>query len=119
SEEAPTIMIEQSVTLKQTILHGQGQLHLDLVKHRVEKEHGILMEFIRPRIPYRETITRKADEMYRHKKQSGGAGQFAEVHMRFEPWHEGMPNPSDLNVRNEEVDELKWGGKLVFLWCIV
>lgn len=119
SEEDPTIMIEQSVSLKQTILHGQGQLHLDLVKHRVEKEHGVAMEFIRPRIPYRETITRKADEMYRHKKQSGGAGQFAEVHMRFEPWHEGMPNPSDLTVRNEDVDELKWGGKLVFLWCIV
>lgn len=119
AEEDPTLIVEQSMTLKQTILHGQGQLHLDLVKHRVEKEHGISMEFIRPRIPYRETITKVANEAYRHKKQSGGAGQFAEVHMRIEPYHDGMPDPAGLTVRNTEVDELKWGGKFVFLWCIV
>jgi elongation factor G len=118
-EEDPTCEVEQSQTLKQTILKGQGQLHLDLIKHRIEVEHGIVMEFERPRIPYRETITRVANTDYRHKKQSGGAGQFAEVHMRIEPYHDGMPDPSDLSVRNKEIDDLKWGGKLAFYWCIV
>lgn len=119
SGEDPTLQIEQNKSLKQTILYGQGQLQLDLVKHRVKSEHGIEMNFERPRIPYRETITKVANESYRHKKQSGGSGQFAEVHMRIEPYYEGMPPPSGLNVRNEEIEDLPWGGKLAFLWCIV
>jgi len=118
-EEDPTLVIEQSPTLKQTIIHGQGQLHLDLIKYRIEKLYGIHMEFEKPRIPYRETITRSANEVYRHKKQSGGAGQFAEVHMRIEPYFEGMPNPEGLTVKNTEIEELDWGGKLAFYWCIV
>lgn len=119
SEEDPTIILEQSKALKQTLLYGQGQLHLDLVKHRIELVNNVSMDFVKPRIPYRETITRLANTMYRHKKQTGGAGQFAEVHMRIEPYHEGMPAPSDLSVKNVEVDELPWGGKLVYQWCIV
>lgn len=118
-EEDPTLLVEHSMELKQLILHGQGQLHLDLVKHRLEKLYGLQLEFIRPRIPYRETITRMANEVYRHKKQSGGSGQFAEVHMRIEPWHEDMPPSADLTVRNSEEDILPWGGKLVYQWCIV
>jgi len=118
-EEDPTLIIEQSKELRQTILHGQGQLHLDLIKYRLEKTNNIQMEFTRPKISYRETITRVANESYRHKKQSGGSGQFGEVHMRIEPFHEGMPDPSDLNVRNKEEIVLPWGGKLMFLWCIV
>ena len=118
-EEDPTLIVEQSKSLKQTLLHGQGQLHLDLIKYRIEKVHGISMEFIRPKIEYRETITKMANDSYRHKKQSGGAGQFGEVHMRIEPYYEGMPAPSGLTVRNTEEDELPWGGKLVFMWCIV
>ncbi len=118
-EEDPTLIVEQSKSLKQTLLYGQGQLQLDLVKHRVESEQGIAMKFIRPRIPYRETITKESNEAYRHKKQSGGSGQFAEVHMRIEPYHDGMPEPSGLNVRNAEVEDLPWGGKLAFYWCIV
>ncbi|HRF38951.1 MAG TPA: elongation factor G [Saprospiraceae bacterium] len=119
AEEDPTLIIEQSKALKQTLLYGQGQLHLDLIKHRIEMVYGVSMEYVRPRIPYRETITRVANTMYRHKKQTGGAGQFAEVHMRIEPYHEGMPAPTDLSVKNVEVDELPWGGKLVYQWCIV
>ena len=118
-EEDPTIVIEQSQELKQMLLYGQGQLHLDMVKHRLEKNQDIHMEFIKPRIPYRETITKVANGDYRHKKQSGGAGQFAEVHMRIEPYHTGMPDPSDLNVRHREEEALPWGGKLLFYWCIV
>ncbi len=119
AEEDPTLIVEQSKALKQTLLYGQGQLHLDLIKHRIEMVYGVSMEFVRPRIPYRETITRTANTMYRHKKQTGGAGQFAEVHMRLEPYYEGMPAPADLTVKNVEVDELPWGGKLVYQWCIV
>lgn len=118
-EEDPTLEVEQSATLKQTLLHAQGQLHLELIRYRIEQLNGVSMEFIKPRIPYRETITREANEQYRHKKQTGGAGQFAEVHMRIEPFYEGMPAPAALSVKNTEIEELPWGGKLVFLWCIV
>lgn len=118
-EEDPTLYIEQSKALRQTILHGQGQLHLDLVKYRVEKVYDVTMEFIKPKISYRETITKEANTQYRHKKQSGGAGQFAEVHLRIEPYHDGMPAPKGLTVKHTEVDELPWGGKLAYYWCIV
>jgi elongation factor G len=118
-EEDPTLKIEQSKALKQTLLHGQGQLHLDLIKSRIEGNNGVSMEFIKPRISYRETITREANTMYRHKKQTGGAGQFAEVHMRIDPYTDDMPDPHGLSVRNKEIEELPWGGKLAFYWCIV
>ncbi|HEX5626173.1 MAG TPA: elongation factor G [Saprospiraceae bacterium] len=118
-EEDPTLVLEQSQRLKQNILHGQGQLHLDLLKYRIEKLHNLHIDFIKPRIPYLETITKPSDTHYRHKKQSGGAGQFAEVHMRVEPFHEGMSDPAGLTVRQRETDELSWGGKLAFYWCIV
>lgn len=118
-EEDPTLIVEQSTELKQTLIHAQGQLHLDIIKYRIEMMYGISMDFIKPRIPYRETITKAANEAYRHKKQTGGAGQFAEVHMRIEPYHEGMPNPADLVVRHVETDDLPWGGKLVFQNCVV
>ncbi len=118
-EEDPTLVLEQSQRLRQNILHGQGQLHLDLLKYRIEKLHGLHFDYTRPRIPYLETITKAADTNYRHKKQSGGSGQFAEVHMRVEPFHEGMADPAGLNVRNKEFDDLSWGGKLAFYWCIV
>jgi elongation factor G len=118
-EEDPTATVEHSAELKQIILYGQGQLHLDLIKYRIEKVYDLQIHFEKPRIPYRETITRSADEVYRHKKQSGGAGQFAEVHMRIDPYHEGMPDPSGLSVRHTEMETLKTGGVLQFLWCIV
>ena len=118
-EEDPTIIVEQSIELKQMILHSQGQMHLDIVKYRLEKVFNVNVDYIKPKIPYRETITKMANHSYRHKKQSGGAGQFGEVHMRIEPYTEGMPPPSGLNVRNTEEHELTWGGKLVFLNCIV
>lgn len=118
-EEDPTLILEQSKALKQTILHGQGQLHLDIIKYRIEKVNNISMDFIRPKISYRETITRSANGHYRHKKQSGGSGQFGEVHMRIEPWTEHTQPPTDLTVRKTETEDLPWGGKLVFHWCIV
>lgn len=118
-EEDPTLIIEQSPELKQTLIHGQGQLHLDLIKHRIDKEYGLMMEFIRPRIPYRETITKMAQDSFRHKKQTGGAGQFGEVHMRIEPYFEGMPDPEALNTKNRDIVDLPWGGHLAFYWCIV
>lgn len=118
-EEDPTIIIEHSRELKQTLIHAQGQLHLDLLKYRIEKVYGLNLEFDDPKIPYRETITKRADDSYRHKKQSGGAGQFGEVHMRIEPYTEGMPDPDGLNVRSRDYVDIESGGKLAFYWCIV
>jgi elongation factor G len=118
-EEDLTLKVEQNPVLKQTIVHGQGQLHLDLIRYRIEKVNNLHLEFEQPRIPYRETITKVANIDYRHKKQTGGAGQFGEVHMRIEPYHEGMPDPEGLTVRNKEIEDLEWGGKLAFYWCIV
>lgn len=118
-EEDPTLIVEQSAGLKQTLLHGQGKLHLDLINYRIEQLYGISIDFIKPRIAYRETIQKAADSLYRHKKQSGGSGQFAEVQLRVEPFTEGMPDPEGLTVRNKEVEELPWGGQFAFYWCIV
>ncbi len=118
-EEDPTLIVEQSAELNQTIMQGQGQLHLDIVGYRLNKSFGVNLQLEPPHIPYRETISRKVDVSYRHKKQSGGSGQFAEVEMRIEPWNESTPLPEDLSVRKEETEDLSWGGTLKFLWCIV
>jgi elongation factor G len=118
-EEDPTLIVEVSPELKQTLIHCQGDMHLAVAKWKIEHLHKLEVKFVKPRIPYRETIRKMADASYRHKKQSGGAGQFGEVYMRIEPWYEGMPEPKDLTVRGRDVYELEWGGKLVFYNCIV
>lgn len=117
--EDATIQVEVSPELKQTLIHCQGDMHLAVVKWKIENQHKLDVKFTRPRIPFRETIRRNAESMYRHKKQSGGSGQFGEVHLRIEPWYEGMPEPADLNVRGKEIHALPWGGKLVYYNCIV
>lgn len=118
-EEDPTLIVEVSQELKQTLLHCQGDMHLAVAKWKTENIHKVPVKFVKPRIPYRETIRKMADANYRHKKQSGGAGQFGEVYMRVEPWYEGMPEPAGLTIRGREVFNLDWGGKLVFYNCIV
>ena len=118
-EEDPTIIVEVSQELKQTLIHCQGDMHLAVAKWKIEHNHKLEVKFIKPRIPYRETIRKMADANYRHKKQSGGSGQFGEVYMRIEPWYEGMPEPTDISVRGRDVHDLEWGGKLVFYNCIV
>ncbi len=118
-EEDPTLHVEVSSELKQTLIHCQGELHLSIVKWKIEHVYKVDVRFIKPRIPYRETIRKQAESNYRHKKQSGGNGQFGEVFMRVEPWYEGMPEPPDLHVRGREQFDLPWGGKLVYLNCIV
>mgnify|MGYP001277048828 CR=1 FL=1 len=127
-EEDPTWIIEQSKELKQTILSGQGEFHLRTLKWRVEHNDKIAIEFKEPKIPYRETITKAARADYRHKKQSGGAGQFGEVHLIIEPYYEGMPAPElfkfggqEFKISNRDTQEIKldWGGKLVLINSIV
>jgi len=117
-EEDPSIKVEYSKELKQTIVHTQGELQLNLIKQGLEKQK-IEVEFYEPKIPYRETIEKEANAIYRHKKQSGGAGQFAEVHMRISPYNENMPYPKDLKVRKKELIDLPWGGNLEYVNCIV
>jgi elongation factor G len=118
-EEDATIHFEVSPELRQTLLHCQGELHLKVIEWKINNIHKLNVTFDEPKIPYRETIQSEKEAVYRHKKQSGGAGQFAEVHIRVEPWHDGMPDPHNLNVRGREEIPLDWGGKLAFYNCIV
>ena len=126
--EDPTLLVEYSKELKQTIVQGQGELHLKILRDQIMGGSKIDIEYFAPRIPYRETITKTAAADYRHKKQSGGAGQFGEVHLVIEPYYEGMPEPSKykvdgkeltLNVKNKEEYDLDWGGKLQLYIAVV
>ena len=127
-QEDPTWVVEQSKELRQTIVHGQGEFHLRTLKWRLENNEKIQVKYEEPKIPYRETITKAARADYRHKKQSGGAGQFGEVHMIVEPYAEGMPDPTvfkfggqefRMNIKGKEEIDLEWGGKLVFINSVV
>ncbi len=125
----PTIIIEYSKELKQIIIHGQGEYHLNnIVKWHLDNLYKVETNFLLPKIPYRETITKIANADYRHKKQSGGSGQFGEVHLIIEPYKEGASVPTHfkidgketkLSVRNREEHDLPWGGKLIYNNCIV
>ncbi|MEO5674672.1 MAG: elongation factor G [Chitinophagales bacterium] len=117
--EDPTLLIEYSRELKQVLLHGQGELHLQATKWRLEQIYKMQVEFEKMKIPYRETIRKEARTTYRHKKQSGGAGQFGEVAMMIEPYREGYKIPGDLTLRGKEEIDLDWGGKLMYHNCIV
>ena len=127
-EEDPTWIVEQSKELCQILVHGQGEFHLRTLKWRLENNEKLQIQFYEPKIPYRETITKSARADYRHKKQSGSAGQFGEVHLIVEPYYEGMPAPEvykfngqeyKMNVKGTEVIDLEWGGKLVFVNSVV
>ena len=127
-QEDPTWVVEQSKELRQTIIHGQGEFHLRTLKWRLENNEKIPVEYVEPKIPYRETISKMARADYRHKKQSGGSGQFGEVHLIVEPYTEGMPDPTSfkingqefkMNIKCKEEIDLEWGGKLVFINSVV
>jgi len=118
-QEDPTLEVAYSKEIKQLIIAGQGELHLAVCKWFLENVYKLHVDFETPRISYRETIRKTSTANYRHKKQSGGAGQFGEVHLKIEPYLEGIPEPTDFSIRGKEVIELEWGGKLVFYNCIV
>jgi elongation factor G len=118
-QEDPTLEVGYSRELRQLIISGQGEMHLAICKWFLEHMYKLHVEFKTPRISYRETIRKPAAAMYRHKKQSGGAGQFGEVHLKIEPYYEGMPEPTEFSVRGKEFIDLEWGGKLAFYNCIV
>jgi elongation factor G len=118
-QEDPTIIIEYSKELRQILVHGQGEHHLNILKWQLLHLYKIDVDFLPPRIPYRETITKIAQADYRHKKQSGGAGQFGEVHMMIQPYTEGMTDQTEFPIRGREEVKLPWGGKLMMHNCIV
>lgn len=127
-QEDPTWVVDQNKELRQTIVHGQGEFHLRTLKWRLENNEKLQVSYVEPRIPYRETITKKGRAEYRHKKQSGGAGQFGEVHLIVEPYAEGMPDPVSykfdgqefkMNIKSKEERDLPWGGKLQFINSVV
>jgi elongation factor G len=118
-QEDPTVDVQYSKELKQLIISAQGEQHLGVCKWYLDNVYKLHTDFLTPRISYRETIRRPASASYRHKKQSGGAGQFGEVHLKIEPYFEGMPEPTEFPVRGKEVIDLEWGGRLVFYNCIV
>ena len=115
----PTVVVVHSQELRQSIVYCQGDLHSGIIKYRLSNRYSVEAEYIDARVPYRETIQKLANADYRHKKQSGGAGQFAEVHIRIEPYTENAANPTDLTVRGREVIPLDWGGNLEYVNCIV
>ncbi|MBU1368463.1 MAG: elongation factor G, partial [Bacteroidetes bacterium] len=115
----PTIIAGLSRELRQMILKCQGEYHMNTIKWYFDNVHKIKIEFYSPKIPYRETITKAAKADYRHKKQSGGSGQFGEVHLMIQPYVEGYKDPTDFPVRGKEEHKLNWGGKLIFANCIV
>ncbi len=119
-QEDPTLILEHSKELKQILLYGQGELHLSMARWKVENQYKVKFSMEKPKVAFRETIQKSVKTSYRHKKQSGGAGQFGEVHILVEPYYEGMPKPEGLNVRKDpEVFDLEWGGKFVCYNCIV
>ena len=115
----PTVVIEHSQELRQTIVYCQGELHSGIIKYRLLNRYSVEAEYIDARVPYRETIQKLANASYRHKKQSGGAGQFAEVHMRIEPYLENAPYSTDITIRGKDLIPLDWGGNLEYVNCIV
>ncbi|MBT8256050.1 MAG: elongation factor G, partial [Bacteroidia bacterium] len=115
----PTVVVKYSKEAKQLILGCQGELHLATIKWTLKNIYGVDVRFEKPKISFRETIQKASNASYRHKKQSGGSGQFGEVHMKIEPWHEGMEDPDGFNIRGKEEVDLPWGGKLMFYNCIV
>ncbi len=115
----PTVIVHYSRELKQLILACQGELHLATVDWALRNIYGVEAEFTPPKIAYRETIQRSSTANYRHKKQSGGAGQFAQVHMKIEPWFPEIGEPQGFNIRGKDEVDLPWGGKLLFYNCIV
>ena len=119
SSQDPSVQVYYDTEIKEQILGCQGELHLATVSWTLENIYGVEASFERPKIAYRETIQRSTSSSYKHKKQSGGSGQFGEVHLKIEPWHEGMAEPEGFNLRGKEEVDLPWGGKLVFYNCIV
>ncbi len=117
-QEDPSLRLRYNRDTGEQLIGTLGEIHLGVVEWKLAKQFKISAEFGTPRVPYRETIRRPAAAMYRHKKQTGGSGQFGEVHLRIEPWYEGMPEPTGLSVRSKEYVDLPTGGKLAFYNCI-
>lgn len=118
-EEDPAFSVRIDPELHQVLLRGQSELHLGMIVKRLKEKYGVEVNMLEAKIPFRETIRGTAKEFYRHKKQTGGAGQFGEVHFYMEAYREGAPYPEEFTIRGSEITDLPWGGKLEFVSAIV
>lgn len=117
--EDPSLVYEHDALLNQLTLSGQGELHLQIAKSRLERRAGVNVGFIQPRISYRETIKDRATAEYRHKKQSGGAGEFADISILVEPLNGEFHPPDFVDVRGEETIQTEWNADAHFVDAIV
>jgi elongation factor G len=116
--EDPSLVFNHDSLLNQLILSGVGEMHLQIAKGRLEQEAGVEVEFVEPRISYRETIENRATADYRHKKQSGGAGEFADISMLVEPLEGKFRPPDYVDVRGEDTVETDWDAEVHFVNAI-
>ena len=119
AEEDPSLIITHDPLLNQIVIGGQGEMQLDIARFRLKNRFGVEVEFYRPKVAYRETVRGSARSKYRHKKQTGGAGQFAEISMLVEAPDAEFKTPADIKVRNVDTSETDWGAKIEFIDAIV
>ncbi len=118
-EEDPSLVVVHDQHLRQMTLGGQGEMHLEVARYRLKNRFGVDMEFYKPRVAYRETVQSQARSSYRHKKQTGGAGQFADISMLIEPLNGPFNPPPDISKRNEVEIQTAWGSTVQFIDGIV
>ncbi len=117
SEEDPTIRLDHDQETKELVINGMSELHLKLIQERLKRRDKVEVNTREPKIPYRETIQADAEGSYRHKKQSGGSGQFAEVHIRMHPFPEGTdPETYATKDRFPQIKKFTFHADSNFLW---
>lgn len=118
-KEDPSLRVDHDPHLGQVTIAGQGEQHLEVARYRLAHRSGVEVAFDRPRVGYRETVRARSEARYRHKKQTGGAGQFAEIELLVEPLGGPFRPPDGVRVRNETETVTDWGSRVQFVDAVV